>query len=386
MSGVKGNKHNLELMCKHHNPDIVAIQEGRLNIKRQQKNTDSTSLKILGYDTKITKTFGDRYDLITLFKKGTSITPVNDTTPAIHPIDTYKVRFRDCKTEHTITNIYVKHDNKLDSETLEHITDSQPNNIIMGDFNNTSHYRAKQTDFKKLINDLDLYNTNTENITTNYSRNKGGNTETTIDHILIDNNLRNTHTHTEVLNGYNSGNQHHNYHVPLMTTIEINSEETNIPKRNSRKMEEKTYKDCLKTVLEKTGNPVQTIQTIDDIENEVKNIENIILETLDICNPKKVPKKITENRGNDRFTRLLMRKKSWAQTKIIEHENSTLGEAFKTMRQILDKKIKEQHVLEKKKAYTKVVHTIMDKPLYGREFYKISRNLKKTSAPVRTTL
>ena len=65
MNGLQSNKHNLAELCKTHDPDVISIQEPRLRSKRNK----DISIKLLGYDAKVTNKYGSRYDIVTFFKK-----------------------------------------------------------------------------------------------------------------------------------------------------------------------------------------------------------------------------------------------------------------------------------------------------------------------------
>ena len=341
MNGLRKNRHNLEEICKIHEPDVISIQESRL----QTKSTKHiTKFNLRGYDMKTTTNYGHRYELVTFFKKNTSITPINIGITHKHPIATYKICIKNSTIEHTITNIYAQHDKKLDTEALDDILSSCPNNILTGDFNNSlnnCHYRNSD-----MIN-LGLFNTNTSNLKTNFSDQSG----TTIDHILVDKFLAHTHLETITLDGFEATTHDVHYHVPLLASFQIPTTKENAPRRNSRKMDQKEYQDALKKVMTLDENKKTNIKNTTDLDMEVKTINHIINGALDICNPKTIPKNMAKKGGTSDAIKLLIKLKTWARKQYNKNRNMHLGEPYIALRQLLDKTLQKQHKLEDKKSY-----------------------------------
>ena len=360
MNGLLANKHNLEVLVKTHNPDVIAIQEAGLkNIVKG---------KLIGYDMKHTTQYIHKHNLITYIRKGTSITHLNSENTYSHPVVSYKLRFKNSKTEHTITNIYVPPTVDIDGEILTEILDQYHNNILLGDLNTNISYSKGRTR-SKAIEDLSLYDTNTQKYPTHFINGK----TSTIDCILLDRNMQHTHITTETLDGYNSEGQCKEYHIPLMTTISIEANETEkIPYRSSRNMTKKEYQTALRLVMDHEKYPKIQIKNKNEIDNNVNQIEKIINEALDICNPKKIAKSSYHKDYPSDFMKLLVKKKSWAQKKYNKNREKTIGENYRTIRQYLDREIKKLNRDEKKKSYRKAVGKIMEAPKFGRDFWKIA--------------
>ena len=284
VNSFEASKHIIREIDQIHEPDVFLIQEAA------KANTEK--FKFRGFDCIFTPSFKDiknpsvydkKRQLLTMFRaKTVESIKQTDTSNETLPVQQFTIRMTGSDQNITITNIYKPHDQTLDPE-WDIITNSC-HNIIGGDFNSSLEAEGTPgsvTDNKKLslfmeTNHLTNHNTNLQP-TNHHKRNNRA-----IDYIFTDPVITPSVKSFQVLEHWGSkkkdGSNLCQYHDPILLEIEYFKKDLTRPTFNYNKFNSNQYKKDLKTNIKKY--PFTSINSIDEIEKEAKNIENIILSTV----------------------------------------------------------------------------------------------------------
>ena len=138
INGLKRHKTLLELLVAIEDPDVIMIQEPKV------EETTIDICKIANYEHIATTKWRSIHNIVTLFKKGLTVTPVKLPGGLQNPMQKFKVRIKNGTKNYTIINTYAIHKNTLDIEFLEAEAEKQQNLIIAGDLNTKQPARRQQ--------------------------------------------------------------------------------------------------------------------------------------------------------------------------------------------------------------------------------------------------
>ena len=191
----------------------------------QEPKVEETTIdicKIANYEHIATTKWRSIHNIVTLFKKGLTVTPVKLPGGLQNPMQKFKVRIKNGTKNYTIINTYAIHKNTLDIEFLEAEAEKQQNLIIAGDLNTKQPARRQQ--IEELVEDHNMFNTNIYGIPTFECR-----TPSQLDHIIISDSLEPDFMSFDIKEYSTSACD---YHKPIEAVLKVTSNKKTARRRD----------------------------------------------------------------------------------------------------------------------------------------------------------
>ena len=364
INGVKPHRALLQLLINKEQPQILLIQEAKVDHKTANK------CNINGYEQHTTTKWRNEHNIIAYFRKdiGMTVTEVNITQELLNPTQKFRVRFKGCNKVHTIIHTYSIHKhNSLDIDYLYTEAERTQNLIIAGDLNSKGTRHAQ---LENLMYDCDLLDTNTDEIPTHNFLGEKGHTQTQIDHIIISDTLVpdfiSFHTKEYSTSTFS-------FHWPIEAIFRINCTEIKVPKRNFRKLDKDLYQEAITKQLDL--HLPNTLKTTEDLDRESDKIDAIMHAALDEALPKKVPKPRKKEWYTSSAAKLLQDLKERARSNYRKTSNPVLAEQYRIISNKLDNELTTQMNYDRRKKYTEEVNKITENPPSKREFWTETNHL-----------
>ena len=364
INGVSRHKVLLEMLASTEDPDVIMIQEPKV----EEKTSDIC--KISNYEHTATTKWRNIHNVITYFKKGLTVTPMNVPDDLQNPTQKFKVRVKNGTKNYIIINTYAIHQNTLDIEFLEAEAEKTQHLILAGDLN------TKQQTRKQLIDDLtkdhNMLNTNLDETPTFECK-----TPSQLDHIIISDSLEPDFVSFDIKEYSTSASD---YHKPIEVVLKVdNSNKRKAVRRDWKKLKEQDYQRNF-------NNPAGTNEAIDldsieGIENEVARMNEIRLESADKIIPEKEVRIKNDTWKPSKTAKLISDLKEKARKEYKKHRNSPKGECYRIISNRLDTELKHQVNFEKRERYTEAVIKIIENPPSTKDFWKDTNKLTGITKP-----
>ena len=362
IASVHQHKTKLLTMSNNHRPDVILLQETKIKPKH--------TFRIPGYET-ITKHNEMLAHTITILIKHSVISVskiklVGET----HPIQAYQVHKEGIEEDIIIVNIYKTHGvHNLDYVTLNYILERYNKVILGGDFNTQINSSANGEELAEFIAINNLVNPNINNEETNLSYYGS----TIIDYLLVTENVDQNMVKFQTLTSIPSGRA--NYHIPLMITLEYESNDIPTPRMNWTKLNRNLYQKKLKQNMSlpdfKDPGPLNNRE---DISNEMDRITKCIMETVQEVNPPRIPKKRLGWQPSNELNKLSKDRNKYLK-KYNKSKDALEKMFFKKIANNLANKINNLTKAERDKFYADSIKDIEKLPPSSTEFWKKTNGL-----------
>ena len=363
INGVKRHKTLLEMLIACESPDIIMIQEPKV----EEKTIDIC--KIANYEHIATTKWRSIHNIVTYFKKGLTVTQMKVPEDLQNPTQKFKVRVKNGTKNYIIINTYAIHKNTLDIEFLEAEAEKPQNLIIAGDLNTKQQTRKQQ--IEELVEDHNMLNTNLYETPTFECR-----TPSQLDHIIISDSLEPDFISFDIKEYSTSASD---YHKPIEAVLKVNSNNRKAYRRDWRKLKAEEYQQSF-------NNPAginETIdyETIEGIEREVTRMNELRIESADKIIPEKEVKIKDNSWKPSKTAELLHKLKEKARKEYKKNKETPKGEGYRILSNKLDTELKHQINFEKREQYTKQVNKIIENPPSTKDFWKETNHLSGITKP-----
>ena len=320
---VKNRRIELQHICDVHKPDIVLLQETII----ADGDRESSRCKISGYDRYITNGNILRTQIATYCKKNILSVEAINIPNRKQQMAAFKINKEGMADDFIVANVYTNHYEVLDTTSLEEVIGNSGRVIIGGDFNaiiskKNMIYKSERTGIvEKRDNKLEefietntLYGVNVENEPTNFTnfigKTRASSSQTTIDHILIHRSMENDVEEFQRLDDI--GGENKSFHMPIMLTLEYDTNYEKTPRINFKKLNHNEYQKCLKDKLLNEYRKKKEISSTNDIDEEMKLLTRCIMDViLELIPPTISKKKFGWMPSNNLFKMIKEKKKAF---------------------------------------------------------------------------
>lgn len=360
INGVILHKSLLNLLAAKEKPHVIFIQEAKVD----SNNVDRC--KLVNYEHYATTSWDTHHNIITYFRSGIglTVTPMKVPADLENPTQKFKVRLKNGKTDYILINLYKIHSKQYDLEFMYNEAEKQQKLILAGDLNTRKSTFKEQID--TLVNDCNMLNTNTNEIPTHVWMKKS----TVIDHIIISDTLTPSFIKFGIKEYSTSDVSHH---WPIEATFKADSDHQDVPRRNYRHLDRCKYQEAI--LEEMVSDIAPDLNNIDDIDKEVKRVDEIINKALDKVLPKKTSKPKDKNWKPSKVTNLIHKMKESSRREYKRTMGTPMAELHRKISNQLDIQLRVQINHERRKQYTDKVNKINEHPPGSRDFWKDTNHL-----------